>query len=167
MCVVDNGFTCAGVFAHTRQVLRGSCVVSACTFDSALHWLVADNAGAQGGQAQYFHTSPRWSCPSPLRCISRSHTRPRPHSRGQWRHSHLPRAPACAGTASHWARRASQARPREAFGGVCMLCTVGCGGQSDRDKFTCNRSLSMLRCCLLYTSPSPRDVEESRMPSSA
>ena len=22
-------------------------------------------------------------------------------------------------------------------------------------------------CCLLYTSPSPRDVEESRMPSSA
>ena len=25
----------------------------------------------------------------------------------------------------------------------------------------------MLRPCLLYTSPSPRDVEESRMPSSA
>ena len=24
-----------------------------------------------------------------------------------------------------------------------------------------------LYCCLLYTSPSPRDVEESRMPSSA
>ena len=24
-----------------------------------------------------------------------------------------------------------------------------------------------LECCLLYTSPSPRDVEESRMPSSA
>ena len=24
-----------------------------------------------------------------------------------------------------------------------------------------------LKCCLLYTSPSPRDVEESRMPSSA
>ena len=23
------------------------------------------------------------------------------------------------------------------------------------------------RCCLLYTSPSPRDVEECRMPSSA
>ena len=23
------------------------------------------------------------------------------------------------------------------------------------------------KCCLLYTSPSPRDVEESRMPSSA
>ena len=27
--------------------------------------------------------------------------------------------------------------------------------------------ISMLACCLLYTSPSPRDVEESRMPSSA
>ena len=26
---------------------------------------------------------------------------------------------------------------------------------------------SPLCCCLLYTSPSPRDVEESRMPSSA
>lgn len=72
MCVVDNGFTCAGVFAHTRQVPRGSCVVSACTFDSALHWLVADNAGAQGGPAQYFRASPRWSCSSPLRCISRA-----------------------------------------------------------------------------------------------
>ena len=27
--------------------------------------------------------------------------------------------------------------------------------------------LTMLGPCLLYTSPSPRDVEESRMPSSA
>ena len=26
---------------------------------------------------------------------------------------------------------------------------------------------SQYNCCLLYTSPSPRDVEESRMPSSA
>ena len=25
----------------------------------------------------------------------------------------------------------------------------------------------LIHCCLLYTSPSPRDVEESRMPSSA
>ena len=25
----------------------------------------------------------------------------------------------------------------------------------------------VIKCCLLYTSPSPRDVEESRMPSSA
>ena len=29
------------------------------------------------------------------------------------------------------------------------------------------QSLKGLNCCLLYTSPSPRDVEESRMPSSA
>ena len=27
--------------------------------------------------------------------------------------------------------------------------------------------LAVRYCCLLYTSPSPRDVEESRMPSSA
>eukprot|EP00827_Trimyema_finlayi_P004952 TRINITY_DN5080_c0_g1_i1.p2 TRINITY_DN5080_c0_g1~~TRINITY_DN5080_c0_g1_i1.p2 ORF type:complete len:102 (+),score=63.17 TRINITY_DN5080_c0_g1_i1:12-317(+) len=30
-----------------------------------------------------------------------------------------------------------------------------------------DRSLMQSRFCLLYTSPSPRDVEESRMPSSA
>ena len=32
-----------------------------------------------------------------------------------------------------------------------------------------NKEKQTLRCkfCLLYTSPSPRDVEESRMPSSA
>ena len=29
------------------------------------------------------------------------------------------------------------------------------------------QSLSKYDTCLLYTSPSPRDVEESRMPSSA
>ena len=29
------------------------------------------------------------------------------------------------------------------------------------------RSWSPIKPCLLYTSPSPRDVEESRMPSSA
>ena len=28
-------------------------------------------------------------------------------------------------------------------------------------------SSAWTNCCLLYTSPSPRDVEESRMPSSA
>ena len=31
----------------------------------------------------------------------------------------------------------------------------------------CFNSEEALRTCLLYTSPSPRDVEESRMPSSA
>ena len=30
-----------------------------------------------------------------------------------------------------------------------------------------NRVIQNYRDCLLYTSPSPRDVEESRMPSSA
>ena len=29
------------------------------------------------------------------------------------------------------------------------------------------RKIQILTVCLLYTSPSPRDVEESRMPSSA
>ena len=29
------------------------------------------------------------------------------------------------------------------------------------------RDIKELQACLLYTSPSPRDVEESRMPSSA
>ena len=33
--------------------------------------------------------------------------------------------------------------------------------------FTARRSDGTLMACLLYTSPSPRDVEESRMPSSA
>ena len=30
-----------------------------------------------------------------------------------------------------------------------------------------SRCIGCRYCCLLYTSPSPRDVEESRMPSSA
>ena len=30
-----------------------------------------------------------------------------------------------------------------------------------------NADVVLLHVCLLYTSPSPRDVEESRMPSSA
>ena len=29
------------------------------------------------------------------------------------------------------------------------------------------KGIGRVQCCLLYTSPSPRDVEESRMPSSA
>ena len=32
---------------------------------------------------------------------------------------------------------------------------------------TANKTLTLPAGCLLYTSPSPRDVEESRMPSSA
>ena len=49
------------------------------------------------------------------------------------------------------------------------------GSQDSREKvFTVNRSSAginsiteVTNICLLYTSPSPRDVEESRMPSSA
>ena len=33
--------------------------------------------------------------------------------------------------------------------------------------FAAGTDISQFRTCLLYTSPSPRDVEESRMPSSA
>ena len=35
------------------------------------------------------------------------------------------------------------------------------------DKPFIKKLVKKLRGCLLYTSPSPRDVEESRMPSSA
>ena len=35
------------------------------------------------------------------------------------------------------------------------------------DTVTAALSARLDSCCLLYTSPSPRDVEESRMPSSA
>ena len=39
-----------------------------------------------------------------------------------------------------------------------------CNGSMERWLFNTN---SVSNACLLYTSPSPRDVEESRMPSSA
>ena len=42
-------------------------------------------------------------------------------------------------------------------GGKCRTCLVEVAAGSTADP----------RPCLLYTSPSPRDVEESRMPSSA
>ena len=38
---------------------------------------------------------------------------------------------------------------------------------SANQRSTSSRGASKARSCLLYTSPSPRDVEESRMPSSA
>ena len=37
----------------------------------------------------------------------------------------------------------------------------------DYTRGTDNYNKALLKDCLLYTSPSPRDVEESRMPSSA
>ena len=36
-----------------------------------------------------------------------------------------------------------------------------------REKKGIGDAIGVVGCCLLYTSPSPRDVEESRMPSSA
>ena len=54
--------------------------------------------------------------------------------------------------------RASQKRGAQDLLGVIDMMGLVPFDRYDRD---------MLRACLLYTSPSPRDVEESRMPSSA
>ena len=40
-------------------------------------------------------------------------------------------------------------------------------GDIKKDIVTKRNDETSLKNCLLYTSPSPRDVEESRMPSSA
>ena len=50
---------------------------------------------------------------------------------------------------------------RETLGGTCL--NVGC----IPSKALLHASHQLHEACLLYTSPSPRDVEESRMPSSA
>ena len=42
-----------------------------------------------------------------------------------------------------------------------------CEEHRDANNYHYNRRLCYSMFCLLYTSPSPRDVEESRMPSSA
>ena len=44
------------------------------------------------------------------------------------------------------------------------VSAVAKGARSKKSKF---QVLTVPGACLLYTSPSPRDVEESRMPSSA
>ena len=49
-------------------------------------------------------------------------------------------------------------------GGTFIDCTFGQGGYS---KKILDFKNTKVIACLLYTSPSPRDVEESRMPSSA
>ena len=60
--------------------------------------------------------------------------------------------------------------------GLCLKCAKELGlpqvddmmkrmGISDEDLDTLNSE--MLQACLLYTSPSPRDRQKSRMPSSA
>ena len=49
---------------------------------------------------------------------------------------------------------------------LCAINLEACAGGRGRDG-TCGLPLQWLRCCLLYTSPSPRDLSTSRMPSSA
>ena len=61
--------------------------------------------------------------------------------------------------------------------GISKHRIIGMGGALDSARFRTYLSLAlkkpandihgMVIGCLLYTSPSPRDVEESRMPSSA
>ena len=53
-----------------------------------------------------------------------------------------------------------------AIGGRLMLDydSMDSGHQTENKSFS---DMEWRRTCLLYTSPSPRDVEESRMPSSA
>ena len=50
--------------------------------------------------------------------------------------------------------------------GNCRACMVEVEGERTLVA-SCIRPVSNGMVCLLYTSPSPRDVEESRMPSSA
>ena len=53
-------------------------------------------------------------------------------------------------------------------GGTFIDCTFGQGGYSKAIlKFPKTKIFALDRDCLLYTSPSPRDTERSRMPSSA
>ena len=47
---------------------------------------------------------------------------------------------------------------------VTPVDTMGCEENGLEER---RADRGRLRACLLYTSPSPRDVEESRMPSSA
>ena len=50
-----------------------------------------------------------------------------------------------------------------------VILLVGGWGKprSPRNPWTFDERRDMIRGCLLYTSPSPRDAHESRMPSSA
>ena len=50
---------------------------------------------------------------------------------------------------------------------VLLALATGLIGFALKDGINLFRAPSQVLACLLYTSPSPRDVEESRMPSSA
>ena len=53
------------------------------------------------------------------------------------------------------------------YGLFLLTFPAGCLGLYLAQKFVHKRSLKALHTCLLYTSPSPRDLSTSRMPSSA
>ena len=74
-----------------------------------------------------------------------------------------------ASTDSDWKNRFI-----EAMGGRFTLNVLGCfnhclgvGAEWQGNEMVTLTQTAMVKRCLLYTSPSPRDVEESRMPSSA
>ena len=62
-----------------------------------------------------------------------------------------------------------QAKRRKVDSRVAKSVNDGIGANKDPQAtgFSYRISVQGCHCCLLYTSPSPRDVEESRMPSSA
>ena len=53
------------------------------------------------------------------------------------------------------------------YGGTFIDCTFGQGGYSKEILKFNNTKVIAIDSCLLYTSPSPRDLSTSRMPSSA
>ena len=61
------------------------------------------------------------------------------------------------------------AEPLENFPGITEVAVGNTRGSRSIDKIFCNmgRSITESGTCLLYTSPSPRDRQKSRMPSSA
>ena len=49
----------------------------------------------------------------------------------------------------------------------CIICFTWCEAWDQLNRFAHGWLLPAFNCCLLYTSPSPRDQRGSRMPSSA
>ena len=66
-----------------------------------------------------------------------------------------------------WAHMDYSPGLRGIIAGETEISTVGMEGTSLRYRGYDAIELTKSHTCLLYTSPSPRDVEESRMPSSA
>ena len=50
---------------------------------------------------------------------------------------------------------------------LIAVTTAFLGGEIFLDPASSERANTVVQACLLYTSPSPRDAHESRMPSSA